>query len=82
LQQINGAVIHSPTHPELRSATTVWSLDGVTAADLQDHLWNTAKVRVRSMGDPMGVRQCCHIYNSEAEVDRALAAARTVARKS
>jgi hypothetical protein len=28
------------------------------------------------MGDPYGVRQCCHIYNSPEEVDRTLATAR------
>jgi len=30
-------------------------------------------VRVRSMGDPIGVRHACHIYNSPEEVDKALA---------
>ena len=80
LQQIRTVAIHSPLHPELRSATTIWGMNGVAAADIQDHLWNTARVRVRSMGDVLGVRQCCHIYNSEAEVERTLAAVRTLAR--
>jgi selenocysteine lyase/cysteine desulfurase len=31
------------------------------------------------MGDPYGVRQCCHIYNSEEEVDRALRIVREAA---
>jgi selenocysteine lyase/cysteine desulfurase len=82
LQQINGVEIHSPLHPELKCATTVWSLAGVPAADLQDRLWNGSKIRVRSMGDPLGVRQCCHIYNSEAEVDKTLAAVRSFAKKT
>ena len=80
LQQIDRVVIASPMHPDLQSATTVWSVQGVTAADLQDRLWNDRRVRVRSMGDPLGVRQCCHIYNSEEEVDRTLAAVRAFAR--
>jgi isopenicillin-N epimerase len=80
LQKIERAVINSPLHPELRSATTVWALTGVPAIDLQDRLWNEARVRVRSMGDPLGVRQCCHIYNSEAEVDRTLATVRGIVR--
>lgn len=80
LQSVTSVVINSPTHPELRSATTVWAMKGMTAADLQDRLWNDARVRVRSMGDPLGVRQCCHIYNSEAEVDRTLEVVRSIAR--
>ncbi|HEX6559190.1 MAG TPA: aminotransferase class V-fold PLP-dependent enzyme [Longimicrobiales bacterium] len=80
LQQIDKATIHSPTHAQLRSATTIWSVNGISAADLQDGLWNRARVRVRSMGDPMGVRQCCHIYNSEEEVDRTLATVRALVR--
>jgi isopenicillin-N epimerase len=78
LKQIPRAVVSSPLHPELRSATTIWGLNGVTGADLQDKLWDTAKVRVRSVG-PNSVRQCCHIYNSEEEVDRTLATAREIA---
>ncbi|MGQ0561985.1 MAG: aminotransferase class V-fold PLP-dependent enzyme [Gemmatimonadota bacterium] len=80
LQGIDGVSINSPVHPELRSATTVWSLAGVSAADLQDRLWDDARLRVRSMGDPLGVRQCCHIYNSEVEVDRTLEAVRAIVR--
>ena len=30
-------------------------------------------MRVRSMGDTVGVRHACHIYNSPADVDKALA---------
>jgi selenocysteine lyase/cysteine desulfurase len=80
LQQIDRIAISSPLHPELQSATTVWAVRDVSAADLQDRLWNDVRVRVRSMGDPLGVRQCCHIYNSEAEVDRTVATARAIAR--
>ena len=78
LQQIKGVRIHSSLHPELRSATTIWGLDALPGPQLAEALWKRAKVRVRSQG-AHGVRHCCHIYNSEAEVDRALAAARTLA---
>ncbi|MGQ0815624.1 MAG: aminotransferase class V-fold PLP-dependent enzyme [Gemmatimonadota bacterium] len=80
LQRMDRVVINSPTHPELRSATTVWAVNGVSAAELQDRLWDQARIRVRSMGDPLGVRQCCHIYNSENEVDRSLATLRAILR--
>ncbi|OGU01292.1 MAG: hypothetical protein A2085_05935 [Gemmatimonadetes bacterium GWC2_71_10] len=79
LAQIPGTRISSPQHAELRSATTVWSLTGTTAVQLMDALWDRAKVRVRSMGDPWGVRQCCHIYNLPEDVDRTLATARRLA---
>lgn len=80
LQQIKRVTISSPMHPQLQSATTVWALQGVNAADLQDRLWDSSRIRVRSMGDPLGVRQCCYIYNSEEEVDRTLDAVRAFAR--
>ncbi len=79
LERIPGVEIRSPLHPALRSATTVWRVEGLTAERLQDELWARSKVRVRSMGDAMGVRQCCHIYNSEAEVDRTLETTRRLA---
>jgi selenocysteine lyase/cysteine desulfurase len=78
LQQIKGVRIMSSLHPEIRSATTIWGIEGMNGGQLQDALWERAQVRVRSMGE--GVRQCCHIYNLEEEVDRALAAARTIAK--
>lgn len=80
LRPIKGVTIRSALHPQLTSATTIWGVDGVTAGDLQDRLWNDSRIRVRAMGDGLSVRQCCHIYNSEQEVDRTIAAARAMAR--
>jgi selenocysteine lyase/cysteine desulfurase len=80
LRQIPQVRIHSPQHPALLSGTTTWSLEGYTGPQLMDALWERAKVRCRSMGDPWGVRQGCHIYNSPEEVDRTLATARELAR--
>jgi selenocysteine lyase/cysteine desulfurase len=77
LRSINGVFIRSSAHPALLSATTIWGVQGMTGSALQDELWNRAKVRVRSNAD--GVRQCCHIYNSEEEVDRTLETARLIA---
>jgi isopenicillin-N epimerase len=80
LQQIPRAQIHSPLHAELLSGTTIWSLAGYTAGELMDRLWDRSKVRCRSMGDPWGVRQCCHIYTLPEDVDRTLETARQMAR--
>ena len=81
LRQIPQVTIHSPVHPELTSGTTVWSLAGYSAGDLMDGLWERAKVRCRSMGDPMGVRQCCHIYTLPEDVDRTLETVRRMVRR-
>jgi selenocysteine lyase/cysteine desulfurase len=77
LTEIRGAFIRSPQHPALVSATTIWGLEGVTGERLQDELWRLGKIRVRRNGD--GVRHCCHIYNLESDVDRALETARRIA---
>jgi selenocysteine lyase/cysteine desulfurase len=77
LRSIDGVFLRSPVHPELVSATTIWGIEGVSGADLQDALWREAKVRVRQNAD--GVRQCCHIYNLEEDVDRSLEATRRIA---
>jgi selenocysteine lyase/cysteine desulfurase len=81
LSEIPQVRISSPTHPELTSGTTTWSLAGFTAVQLMDELWARARVRCRSMGDPWGVRQCCHIYNLPEDVDRTLETARRMARE-
>jgi selenocysteine lyase/cysteine desulfurase len=72
LKKIPGSTIVSPTHRELTCASTVYGLAGKKGNEMQDFLWNRAKIRVRSMGD-LGVRHTCHIYNSPADVDRTLA---------
>jgi isopenicillin-N epimerase len=81
LRQIPQATIWSPQHPELTTATTVWSLAGYSAVELMDGLWERSKVRCRAMGDPYGVRQCCHIYCFPEDVDRTLATARQMVRR-
>jgi selenocysteine lyase/cysteine desulfurase len=81
LRRIPRVRLWSPQHPELLSGTTVWSLEGWSAMDLMDQLWARAKVRVRAMGDPYGVRQCCHIYNLPEEIDRTLDAVRGMMRE-
>jgi selenocysteine lyase/cysteine desulfurase len=82
LKQIPRARINSPLHPELAGATLVYSVEGVPALDLQEALWARKRIRVRSMGDPLGVRQSCHIYNSEAEIDATLEVVEALAHKT
>ena len=76
LAAIPGVRVLSPTHPDMRTATTIWALDGMTADEIQDALWDRAKVRVRAVG--AGVRQCCHLYTLEEDVDRTLETIRSL----
>ncbi|HEV2177158.1 MAG TPA: aminotransferase class V-fold PLP-dependent enzyme [Terriglobia bacterium] len=81
LKQIPGVKINSPVHPELAGAVAVYSLEGVPAAKLEDELWTRRHLRPRSVGDPLGIRHSCQIYNSEAEIDSTLEVVRDVAAK-
>ncbi|MFO7893406.1 MAG: aminotransferase class V-fold PLP-dependent enzyme [Longimicrobiales bacterium] len=76
LAEIDGVRILSPTHPAMRTATTIWGMDRRSAAGIQDALWDRASVRVRSVGQ--GVRQCCHVYTLEDDVDRTLETVRAM----
>jgi isopenicillin-N epimerase len=81
LQQIPGAKINSPVHPELAGAVVVYGLEGVHAERLMDELWNRGRLRPRSVGDPLGIRHSCQIYNNEEEIDATLDIVRDVASK-
>lgn len=77
LNDIPGIWISSPQHAAMRTATTIWGIEGQSGEQVQDALWDRARLRVRSMG--RGVRQCCHIYNLTADVDRTLEEVRRLA---
>jgi len=81
LQQIPGAKINSPVHPELAGAVVVYGVDGVPALKLLDELWTRRRLRPRSLGDALGLRHSCQIYNSEDEIDATLDIVRDVAKK-
>ncbi|HEX5725017.1 MAG TPA: aminotransferase class V-fold PLP-dependent enzyme, partial [Longimicrobiaceae bacterium] len=77
LGEIAKVRVTSPQHAEMLTGTTLWQVEGLNGRQLQDRLWELAKVRVRTQGST--VRQCCHVYNLEHEVERTLAAARRIA---
>ena len=79
LEHIPRSKINSPVHPELAGAVVVHGIEGVPAAKIEQELWQRKRIRVRSMGDQLGVRQSCQIYNSEAEVDATLDVVRDLA---
>jgi len=78
LRQIPKVKIYSPEDPALCAGITVYGVEGVSGPQLQDEFWNRGKLRPRSNG--AGVRHCTHIFNSPAEVDRALEIVRAVAK--
>ncbi|MBS1950815.1 MAG: Cysteine desulfurase [Cytophagales bacterium] len=63
----------SPPDESMCAGITVYNLEGWTGKKLQDRYWEKGKMRPRSQGDVFGVRHCTHIFNSEEEIDRAIA---------
>ena len=80
LSKIKGAVLSSPQDPRLASAITTFRVEGTTARDLQNALWDK-KIRVRAQGDDKGVRLSAHIYVSPADIDRVLEVVSALAAK-
>jgi isopenicillin-N epimerase len=70
LEECSKARIISPA----QSGTTTFEVVGYDGMKLQDMLWERSRVRVRRQSN--AVRLCCHIWNSETEVDRAVEAVR------
>ena len=81
LKEIPGAKINSPVNPDLAGAVVVHGIPGVPCAKLEDALWTRKRLRPRAVGDQLGVRQSCHIYNNEAEIDATLEIVRDLAKE-
>jgi selenocysteine lyase/cysteine desulfurase len=78
LRGIPGVKIYTSPDPSMAAGITVYSVAGVTGAQLQDEMWQRARLRPRASGT--GVRHCTHIFNSMQEIDRALGIVRSLAR--
>ena len=78
LRSMKNSKIFSPTDESMCAGITVYNLEGWTGTRLQDAYWERAKMRPRAQGDVFGVRHCTHIFNSEAEIDQALAILRSL----
>jgi hypothetical protein len=63
----------------MNAGITVYGIDGVTGQQLQDEMWKRDRLRPRASGQH-SVRHCAHIYNSTAEIDRALRIVRDLAK--
>jgi isopenicillin-N epimerase len=71
LRQYPKVTIHSPQDAAMCAGISVYGIAGFTGKQIQDEMWNRDRLRPRGSG-PRGVRHCTHIYNSTAEIDRAL----------
>ena len=80
LRQIRQVRIYSPEDESMCAGITVYNVDGMTGGQIQDEMWQRARLRPRSVGDRYGVRHCTHIYNSTQEIDRALEIVRALVR--
>lgn len=72
--------IFSPKEEAMCAGITLYNIEGMTGAQLQDAYWAKANMRPRSQGDVFGVRHSTHIFNTENEIDRALAIVNELAR--
>ncbi len=71
LESISSVHITSPADRRFAAAITTFRVEGVSARDLQNALWER-KIRVRAQNDANGVRFCTHLYAAPQDVDRAL----------
>ena len=65
--------IFSPEDESMCAGITVYNLEGWKGKYLQQEFWDRERMRPRSQGNEFGLRHCTHIFNSEAEIDRAIA---------
>jgi isopenicillin-N epimerase len=72
LRKINKVKIYSPEEEAMCAGITVYNIQGMTGAQLQEEFWTRGRMRPRASGPEFGVRHCTHIFNSEAEIDKAL----------
>lgn len=78
LRRIPKVKIYSPDDPKMCAGITVYGVEGINGAKLQDEFWTRGRMRPRASGG-VGVRHCTHIFNSPEEIDRAIEIVRAVA---
>ncbi len=71
LQQMPHVTIWSSTNNAMAAGITTYAVAGLTGPELQKTLWEKEKLQPRSVGKEL-LRHSVHIYNSKAEIDKAL----------
>jgi selenocysteine lyase/cysteine desulfurase len=72
LQSIKNVEIRSSVHPDMCAGVTTYRIQGLTGQELQDAMWEREKLQPRAMGGDHGIRHSTHIFNTVAEIDKAL----------
>lgn len=74
LRSIDGLGVATPASESMKGGMVSFSIDGVESAALQRHLSRAARVRTRVIAeyDYGWMRLSTHIYNSPAQIDRAV----------
>lgn len=71
LSELKKVTISSSTHPKMCAGITTYKVEGMSGPALQKALWENEKLQPRSVGDEL-LRHSTHIYNSKAEIEKAL----------
>ncbi|HEX3880080.1 MAG TPA: aminotransferase class V-fold PLP-dependent enzyme [Bryobacteraceae bacterium] len=79
LRGIPKVKLYTPSDPKINAGITVYGIDGYNGAQLQDEMWNRARLRPRSSAG-IALRQSTHIFNSPEEIDRTLRVVRELAK--
>ncbi len=72
LRNFKKVKIFSPEDEAMSAGITLYNVLGMTGAQLQEAYWKQGRMRPRSQGPEFGVRHSTNIFNSEAEIDKAL----------
>ncbi|NQX78420.1 aminotransferase class V-fold PLP-dependent enzyme [Gilvibacter sp.] len=71
LKEMRHVNIHSSTNESMAAGITTYAVNGFTGPELQRTLWERERLQPRSVGKEL-LRHSVHIYNSKAEIDKAL----------
>lgn len=72
LKEIPQVTLESSTNEDMAAGMTTYGVSGISGPDLQKTMWDKERLQPRSVGNK-NIRHSVHIYNSKAEIDRALA---------
>ena len=71
LKEIPQVTLESSTNEDMAAGITTYGVSGISGPDLQKTMWDKERLQPRSVGNK-NIRHSVHIYNSKAEIDRAL----------
>jgi selenocysteine lyase/cysteine desulfurase len=71
LKAMPHVTIHSSTNEAMAAGITTYSVKGISGPELQKTMWERERLQPRSVGEEL-LRHSVHIYNSKAEIDKAL----------